>query len=184
MLTILKNNWWLLALRGLLAILFGVLTLIWPEITVLVLVFLFGAYALVDGIVSAIVAIRDRKAYRNWWVYLLEGLAGIVAGILAFLWPEITAQVFIYLLAIWAFLTGILELIAAFALRAEMQGELLLAFTGVLSVVVGVVLFARPEMGVLGIVLLIGIYAILFGILLIFLAFRLRGLLKSLESGV
>jgi uncharacterized membrane protein HdeD (DUF308 family) len=182
MLELLKSNWWLLALRGVLAIVFGILALVWPQITTVFLVLLFGAYALVDGLITAIVSIKDRADYRNWWVFLLEGLAGILAGILTFIWPKITALVLVYLIAIWAVLTGILELIAAIALREEIRGELLLAFTGVLSIILGIVLFVQPESGLLGIIVFVGVYAILFGLLLIALAFRLRGILQTYES--
>jgi uncharacterized membrane protein HdeD (DUF308 family) len=175
MLDHLARNWWALALRGLVAILFGVLALLWPGLTLLALVFLFGAYVLVDGIVALLSALRAAQRHRRWGMLLLEGLAGIVAGILTFVWPGITTIVLLYLIAAWAVVTGILEVVTAIALREELRGEWLLGLSGVASVVFGILLFAQPGAGAVALVWLIGWYAIIFGILLLAVAFRLRG---------
>jgi uncharacterized membrane protein HdeD (DUF308 family) len=179
MLNLLARNWWLLALRGLLALIFGLLALIWPAITLRVLVILFGAYALVDGLFRVITALKDSR--KRWGILLLEGVLGIALGILAFIWPDITALALLYLIAAWALVTGILEIMAAVWLRKELKGEWLLGLAGLASVVFGLLLVIWPGSGVLAIVWLIGAYAIVFGVLLIALAFRLRSWGKSLE---
>jgi len=179
MLNLLARNWWLLALRGLLALIFGLLALIWPAITLRVLVILFGAYALVDGLFRVITALKDSR--KRWGILLLEGVLGIALGILAFIWPDITALALLYLIAAWALVTGILEIMAAVWLRKELKGEWLLGLAGLASVVFGLLLVIWPGSGVLAIVWLIGAYTIVFGVLLIALAFRLRSWGKSLE---
>ena len=179
MLNLLARNWWLLALRGLLALIFGLLALIWPAITLRVLVILFGAYALVDGLFRVITALKDSR--KRWGILLLEGVLGIALGILAFIWPDITALALLYLIAAWALVTGILEIMAAVWLRKELKGEWLLGLAGLASVVFGLLLVIWPGSGVLAIVWLIGAYAVVFGVLLIALAFRLRSWGKSLE---
>ncbi len=176
---VLARNWWTLALRGLLAILFGLAAFAWPGITLAVLVLLFGAYALVDGVFAIVAAVRTAERRGHWWVLLLEGLAGITAGILTFLWPGITAFVLLYLIAAWAIVTGVLEIIAAVRLRREIEGEWLLALSGVASVVFGLLLAVFPGAGALAVVWIIGAYALVFGLLLVALGFRLRGRLRS-----
>jgi uncharacterized membrane protein HdeD (DUF308 family) len=184
MLTALIRNWWTLALRGLLAVIFGVLAFIWPDVTLTVLVLLFGALALVDGLFSLFTAIRQREEYGQWWIILLEGLAGTGVGIVTIIWPGITALVLLYLIAAWALITGLMEIIAAIRLREEIQGEWLLALAGILSVVFALILFFRPGEGALAILWFIAIYAILFGVLLILLAFRMRGWNKRMEQEI
>jgi uncharacterized membrane protein HdeD (DUF308 family) len=174
MLEALSRYWWAVALRGAAAVIFGILALIWPGITLYALVILFGAYALVDGIMALGSAIfGDRERGRRGWL-IFEGIAGIAAGILTFLWPGITALVLLWLIAGWAIVTGVLEIVAAIRLRREIQGEWMLAVSGVLSVLFGVLLLAWPAVGALSLVLLIGIYAIVFGVVLIALGLRLR----------
>jgi uncharacterized membrane protein HdeD (DUF308 family) len=174
MITAVAQNWWLLALRGVLAILFGIIAFVWPGITLLVLVLLFGAYALLDGVFSIVAAFSDRASKQRWWVLLLEGLLGIAAGIIAFLWPGMTAFALVYLIAAWAIITGVLEIAAAIRLRQEIEGEWLLALGGVASIIFGVLMVIWPGTGALALVWLIGAYAIVFGVLMIALAFRLR----------
>jgi uncharacterized membrane protein HdeD (DUF308 family) len=171
----LARNWWVLALRGLCAIIFGILAFVWPVITLGVLVLLFGAYTLVDGVLSIIAAISKREGSGlPWWALLLEGLLGIAAGIVTFVWPGMTALFLLFLIAAWAIVTGVFEIIAAIRLRKEIEGELWLALCGILSVIFGVLLFVRPGAGALTVVWLIGTYAIFFGILQLALAFRLK----------
>jgi uncharacterized membrane protein HdeD (DUF308 family) len=177
MLEILARNWWIVALRGAAAVLFGVLALVWPGITILVLVILFGAYSLVDGVVAVGSGLfrSTGDASRRIWL-LVEGVFGILVGIVAFVWPGITTLALLWVIAFWALLTGIVEIVLAVALRKEIKGEWMLALGGALSVLFGVLLIVWPTAGALTVVFLIGIYAILFGIVLLGLALRLRKL--------
>jgi uncharacterized membrane protein HdeD (DUF308 family) len=175
MIGVLARNWWALALRGLLAVLFGLLAFALPGLTLAALVILFGAYALVDGIFALITAVRAAEAHERWWLLVLEGLAGVAAGLLTFMWPGITAFVLLVLIGWWAIITGIFEIAAAVRLRKEITGEWALALGGVASVIFGLVLVFRPGVGALAVIWLIGTYAVVFGLLLLMLAFRLRG---------
>lgn len=170
------RNWWALAIRGLVAVIFGILALIWPGITLAVLVLFFGAYVLVDGIFAVISALTNRAGHNRWWLLLLEGLAGILAGVLTFLWPGITAFVLLFFIAAWAIVTGILELAAAVRLRKEITGEWMLALSGIASLIFAILIALFPGAGALAVVWLIGAYAIVFGILLIALALRVRSM--------
>lgn len=174
--TLLTRNWWAVAIRGVLAILFGILALIWPAETLLVLVILFGAYALVDGIFSLIAAFRGRQYHRNWGWLAVEGVIGILVGLLTFFFPGTTAFVLLYFIAFWAILTGILEIIQAVELRRVISNEWLLILGGIASVVFGLLLIIFPGSGALALVWLIGIYAIIFGVLMLALAWRMRGM--------
>jgi uncharacterized membrane protein HdeD (DUF308 family) len=169
-----RHYWWLMAIRGLLAVLFGLAAIVWPRLTLFVLVILFGAYALVDGVVAVIVSFQERKNVRQWWVVLLGGIAGIIVGVLTFVWPGITALVLLYLIAAWAIVTGILEIAAAFSRRLPIAHEWTLVLAGILSVLFGVLLAILPGVGLLSLVWLIGIYALAFGVVLIIRAFQFR----------
>ena len=171
MLHLLARHWWALALRGVFAVLFGLLTFLIPGITLLTLVLLFGAYAILDGIFDIISAV---KAPGRHWPLVLEGVVGIIIGILTFLWPGITTMVLLYLIAFWAIFTGILEIVAGIRLREVIANEWLLILMGVLSVLFGFLILIFPGAGALAIVIWIGAYALLFGIMLIALAFLLR----------
>lgn len=164
--------WWAFALRGLAAIVFGVLAFIWPGITATVLVIMFGAYALWDGVFDLIAAFRTEGDRR--WAVLLEGIVGILAGLAAFFWPGVATFALLYVIAGWAVVTGILEIITAIRLREEIEGEWFLMLAGALSVLFGIALALWPAAGVVALTWMIAGYAILFGILLIILAFRLR----------
>lgn len=182
MVGMLARNWWVVALRGVAAVIFGVLALVWPGVTLQVLVLLFGAYAVVDGIFAAVTAVATREHHEHWWVMLLEGLAGIIVGLLTFFWPGVTALVLLYFIAAWALVTGALEIVAAIELRRFISGEWMLILGGMASIVFGVFIAAFPAAGALSVILLIGVYAIVFGILLLVLAFRLRGLQGEAEA--
>src|SRR5689334_1932097 len=171
---VLTRNWWLVGLRGLLAIIFGLLAFIWPGLTLFALVLLFGAYALVDGIFAVGAAISRHAGGRHWWAVLIEGLAGILFGLLTFFWPGMTALILLYLIAFWGIVTGILEIAAAVRLRREISNEWMLGLGGVLSLLFGVLLILFPGAGALAVVWLIGSYAIVFGITLLILAWQLR----------
>lgn len=171
----LARNWWALAIRGAAAIIFGLLTFVLPGVTLAVLLILFGAYAIVDGIFNLLAAFRGGRAgERPRWLLGLEGLVSIAAGIVAFAMPGLTALVLVYVIATWAVITGVLEIVAAIRLRQEISNEWWLVASGVLSVIFGLLLFAAPGAGALALVFWIGAYAIVFGALLVGLAFRLR----------
>jgi uncharacterized membrane protein HdeD (DUF308 family) len=179
----LSRSWWIMAVRGAAAVIFGVLALIWPEITLLALVLVFGAYALVDGLFALVAAVRGRQlagGSRAWLV--LEGLLGVGAGIVTVVWPDITALALLWVIAFWAVLTGVLEIVAAVRLRRVLDNEWLLILAGALSIVFGLILIVFPREGAVGLVWLIGSYAIVFGIVLFGLALRLRGLGRRLRT--
>ena len=178
MLELLAGRWWALALRGVIAVLFGLLTLFLPGITLISLVMLFGCYAILDGIFDIVSAM---KAPGGHWPLLVEGLVGIVAGIVTFIWPGITAMFLLYLIAFWAILTGVFEIVAGIRLREIIANEMLLILMGVISMLFGILIIIFPGAGALAIIIWIGAYAVVFGIILIVLAFRLRSF-RRLEA--
>jgi uncharacterized membrane protein HdeD (DUF308 family) len=171
---VLATNWWALVLRGLVGILMGVLTFVWPGVTLAALVIVFGAYALVDGIFVLVAAVRAAKSHERWGALMVSGLAGIGAGVLTMLWPAITALALVYLIAAWAIVTGVLEIMAAVRLRRVIQGEWLLALSGIASLVFGVLMIIAPLPGALVIALWVGAYAFVSGVVLVTLGFKLR----------
>ena len=175
----LARNWWLVLLRGIAGIIFGLLTFVWPEISLAVLVIVFGAYAFADGVMAIISAIRWRGETERWWLILIEGLAGVAAGIITLFWPGITALALLYVIAAWALVTGALEIAVAIRLRKVITGEWLLVLSGIASVALGVLLALFPGPGAVALVLWIGAFAIVSGALLIALAFKLRSWGKS-----
>ena len=184
-LPLLTRNWWALALRGLAAVLFGILAFAWPGITLLVLVIFFGAYMLVDGIFAIVAAVRAAGEEARWWLLLLEGVLGVVVGLVAFFWPGLTALALLYLVAAWAIVTGIMEIAAAIRLRREVVGEWALILGGAFSVLFGVLLVLIPaRAGLLSLTWLIGAYAVVFGVLQVILAFRVRNAPSSAEGRV
>ena len=168
-------SWSALALRGVLAIIFGLLVFAWPGLTLWVLVLFFGANALVDGVLAIVAAVRGSASGGRWWGMLLEGILGIATGLVTFLWPGLTALVLLYFIAAWAIVIGVFEIVAAIRLRKEIEGEWLLALRGVLAILFGVILFANPGPGALAVVWLVGAFSIALGVLNLVLAFRLRG---------
>ncbi len=178
---VLARNWKLIAVRGLLGILLGIVALWAPLPTLTAIVWIFGAYALIDGIMS-LVSVASGNGARPWWMLVLEGIVGIAAGIIAFVWPGITALALVYLVAIWAVGTGILEIAAAVRLRTVIEGEWLLGLTGILSIGFGVLLALAPGVGAVVLVWWLGLYAIVFGGLLLALSYRLRAMARSSVS--
>jgi uncharacterized membrane protein HdeD (DUF308 family) len=166
------RHWWAFVARGVLAVLFGIAAIVWPALTFQVLLVLFGVFAIVDGIVSIVGGLQS--AGRTRWTSLLAGVVSVVIGVGVFLWPGVTALALVYFIAAWAILTGIMEVAGAIALRAEIEDEWLLAIAGVLSVVIGLYLAAFPGSGALALTLVIGAYAIGFGVLLVIAGIRLR----------
>jgi uncharacterized membrane protein HdeD (DUF308 family) len=170
------GHWWALAIRGAIAIIFGLAALLRPDIALEALILLFGAYALVDGVFAIVGVFGGTRGGTPRWLLLIEGIAGILAGIIAFVLPGLTAVVLLYLIAAWAVVTGIFEIASAIRLRQEIRGEWALIVGGALSVLFGVILAViGPVAGLLSLIWLIGIYALVFGILMLITAFQVRG---------
>jgi uncharacterized membrane protein HdeD (DUF308 family) len=182
--SVLSRNWWLMLLRGLAAIGFGILVITKPQISLQVLVYLFGVYALVEGILGVAVAISGRNQIDSWGVLLLWGLLGVAVGILAFMKPDLTALALLFYIALWAIATGVLEIAAAIRLREVLSNEWLLILAGLVSVAFGVWLVARPDAGALAVLWAIGIYAIVFGVLVVLFAFKIRSYVGKVTSYV
>jgi len=176
MFNLMTQNWWAIALRGLVAVLFGIATFIWPSITLFVLVALFGAYALVDGIFAIIESFRRDVVRERWWALLIEGIVGVAIGVLTFIWPGLTAMGLLFLIAFWAIVTGVFEIITAIRLRHEIRGEWMMALIGILSIALGFLIVAFPLAGALSVVLMIGAFVFAMGVLMIALGFKLRSL--------
>ena len=169
----LAKNWWLLLLRGIAAIVFGLLAFAWPGLTLLTLILFYGAFALVDGVLAIIAAITGGSAAPRWWLAIV-GLLGIAAGLLTFLMPGLTAVVLLLFIAGWAIATGVFQIIGAIKLRKEIDNEWLLILCGVISVLFGVSMMLAPGAGALALIWVIGAYSVVIGALFVALAFRLR----------
>jgi len=170
----LSSHWWLFLIRGILALILGILMPLFPGAAIYTLAILFGAYAFVDGIVAVAAAVRSNHADGNWIWLLVEGVLGIIVGVITFFYPGITALWLVYLFAAWALLSGILAIATAIRVRQSVANEILMILFGALSIVAGIVIFFVPAAGVIAIAWTIGVYAFLAGIFLIGLAFRLR----------
>jgi uncharacterized membrane protein HdeD (DUF308 family) len=175
----LTKNWWAVALRGIVAIIFGIVAFLMPGPTLLALVFLFAAFAFVDGVFALVSGIRRAGEGRPDWLLIIGGIAGIAVGILGFASPDAVAVVLLAWIAAWAILTGILEVVAAYRLREVLQGELLLALNGIVSVLFGLYLIVFPGAGAIALVWIIALWAIVSGGILLMLAFRLRSRAQS-----
>ena len=169
------GHWWALALRGAIAILFGLAALLRPDIALEALILLFGAYALVDGVFSIVGVFGGTRGRTPRWLLFIEGVAGILAGLIAFVLPQLTAILLLYLIAVWAIVTGIAEIAMAIRLRREIRGEWAMIVGGALSVLFGVLLAViGPVAGLFSLIWLIGIYAVAFGIMELITAFSVR----------
>jgi uncharacterized membrane protein HdeD (DUF308 family) len=182
MVTALANNWWTLVLRGIAAIIFGILAYLWPGITFTVLVLFFGAYALWDGVFALIGAFRTEGERR--WSLVLEGVVGIAAGLVTFFWTGAASLALLLVIGAWAIVTGIFEIVSAIRLREEIEGEWLLLISGVLSVLFGIALAIWPAAGLVAVTWMVGAYAMVFGFLLTMLGFRLRNVSKGRLAAV
>jgi uncharacterized membrane protein HdeD (DUF308 family) len=178
----LARNWWMFVLRGVVAILFGVLAFIRPGITLEVLVLLFAFWAIVDGVFALISSVGAAEAHEPWWPFVLMGLLGIAAGVVALKWPAITALALLLVVAYWAIFRGILEIVAAVRLRMLIQGEWWLVLGGIASIAFGVLLVIYPGPGLLAVMWLVGVYAVIFGIAFLMLGFRLKALAGELPA--
>ena len=172
----LGRNWWLLLVRGLVAIVFALLTWAQPGVSLAALVLVFGIYVLADGLLGVWSAIAKRRDNRHWWLLLLWGLVGIVVGVMTFIMPGITGLVLLMYIAAWAMITGVLQIVAAIRLRKEIKGEWLMILSGLVSVAFGVLLFLHPGAGALAGAWIIAAYAFIFGVLMVLLAFKVRKL--------
>jgi uncharacterized membrane protein HdeD (DUF308 family) len=170
----LAANWWLIALRGALAILFGILTFILPGAAITTFIILFAAYMLVDGVVAIVSAVRAAERHERWGLLVLEGAIDILVGVAALVWPASAVVAFVVLVAAWAIVSGGVMIAAALRLHLA-HGRWFLILAGIVSVLFGVALAAAPVAGAVALALWAGIYAIVFGIALVVLAFRLRG---------
>jgi uncharacterized membrane protein HdeD (DUF308 family) len=174
MLEVLTRYWWAFIARGVLAIALGVMVYAWPAITVTALIIVFGIYAFADGVFLLVKAIGGWKARDDRWLLLFEGLLGIGIGLITFFAPGVTAIGLLFYIAAWSLTTGILEIVGAIRLRKEIQGEVLWIFSGIVSILLAFFLMIFPGAGIVGLVWLLGLYAIVFGVLLIALGIRIR----------
>ena len=178
----LAKNWWVMLLRGLAAVAFGVVAFSWPGLTILTLIILFAVYALVDGLFALFSVFSSRDhGVPSWWLVLV-GLLGIATAAITYFWPGITAMMLVMIIGAWALVHGIFEIVAAFQLRKELEDWWMLALGGAISVIFGGLLLFNPGAGALALVWLIGIYAIIFGAILIILSFRLKSVSARLPA--
>jgi uncharacterized membrane protein HdeD (DUF308 family) len=178
----LARDWWVLLARGVVAIVFGTLTLALPGLSLATLVLLFGAFCLADGVMAAWTALSSRKPNENRWLLLIGGLLGIGVGLLTIFQPAVTALALLFYIAVWAIATGVVQLITAIRLREEMASEWMLALAGVASLTFGALLLARPDAGALAALGLIAGYALVLGVLLVVLALELRAAARRLAA--
>lgn len=169
----LAKNWWMLLLRGVAAIIFGVLAFAWPGMTILTLIMFYGAFALIDGVLAVVAAITGGAPAPRWWLAIV-GLLGIATGLLVFMMPGLTALVLLYFIAGWAIATGVFQIIGAIRLRKEIDDEWYLILSGVVSVLFGIGVMMAPGAGALALLWVIGIYAVVMGAIMVALAFRLK----------
>lgn len=169
-----SSQWWILLLRGLLAIALGVAALLFPAAMALAIALLFGAYALIDGIIAIVASLRMAHPDGHWWWLLVEGIIGVVFGAAALVWPAISLLALVFLMAFWALATGVTAITTAWRLRTVVRGEWLWIVGGILSIVFGVAVLLAPGFGALALVLIFAWYAIFFGIAFVGIAFRLR----------
>ncbi len=178
---VLARNWWALLIRGIVAVIFGILAFLWPGATILAIGILFGAYALVDGIFAIVATVRAAESKQQWWPFLIEGIVGILIAAITFYDIRITLLALYLTIAAWAFITGILEIVAAIRLRKVIPNEFWLILGGIASIVFGILMVWFPLAGVLALIWLIAAYAIVFGIIMIAFSFRLRSHLEHLD---
>ena len=169
------QHWWAIVLRGVVAILFGIMAIAWPGLTLASLVLLFAVFALADGVAGIIMGIKDYGDRERWWATLLGGIVSLCAGLVALAWPGLTALTVLMVIAFWAIVRGVMDIAAAIWLRKVIEGEGWLALSGAFSIVFGLLLVFFPGTGAMAMVLWIAAYAMVLGVLLITTGFRLRG---------
>jgi len=168
------RQWGWMALRGVAAIVFGLLAMFVPAITLSVLIMVWGAYALVDGVLALLAGFRIRESGRPLWSMVIVGLIGVVAGIVTLLWPGLSALMLLFIIASWALVSGAFQIVAAIRFRKEIRNEWLHGLSGLISLVFGVLLFTQPEAGAVALVWVIGLYSVFFGVLVLGFSLRLR----------
>lgn len=186
-LTMLKtflNNWWLLVLKGVLLIVFGIIAILNPGVTFTVMLIWFSAYLIIDGVFSLVSVFRNWQTQEDKWLFVLEGVLGIVLGVLIYRSPETYALFAVLMMAFWAIFAGITRIGLAIQLRKEIEGEGWLALSGVLSILFGIIIIAQPSIGVSTLVFIIAIFALIIGTALIMLGLRVRKLRDKVEAGV
>ena len=174
MINVLARNWWALLIRGIAAVVFGILAFLWPGMTIFVLVVLFAVYAFVDGVFAIVAAVRAAQAHERWWPFVLEGIVGLAIAAITVYDITLTALALYFTIAAWAFITGVLEIAAAIQLRKTIANEWLLVLAGICSIIFGVLMIWHPVAAALAIVWIIATYAVVFGIIMIALSLRLR----------
>lgn len=170
----LTRHWWAVVLRGVAGIAFGILAFVMPVLTLAVLVMLFGAYALVDGVFSIVAAVSGRTGAQTWWALILTGIVGIAAGLVTFFMPGLTALTLAYVIGLWAIVSGVLHIVTAIRLRKVIDNEWWLGLSGALAIVFGVFMLRAPAAGALAVVLWIGAFAFVYGVVLVALGITLR----------
>jgi uncharacterized membrane protein HdeD (DUF308 family) len=179
----LAANWWAIAIRGVIAVIFGIMTFALPGLALATFIILFAAYMLVDGVFAIIAAVRAAQRHDRWGLMLVEGLVDILVGVMAFAWPASAVFAFVLLIGAWAFISGALMIAAAFRLHLA-HGRWFLGFAGLVSVLFGLALAIAPGAGAIALTLWVGAYALIFGVTLVILAFRLRGRHGAVTAGV
>jgi uncharacterized membrane protein HdeD (DUF308 family) len=179
---IVSRVWWAMALRGILAILFGIVALIFTGQTLLVLVYVFGAFALLTGLTEIVTAVRAGEAHMRWGWLAFAGIVAVAAGIISFVWPGITALALLFVIAAWALITGVAEILFALSWPDTLAHPWLAALSGALSVVFGILLVVWPRSGVLALTWLVGIYAIIYGANQLYYAYRLQAMRQNMRS--
>ena len=177
---ILSRYWWATLLRGVAWVLFGLVVLAWPGMSILTLTLLFGVFVLADGVANIAAALGGRDESETWWILLLTGAAGICAALVTLISPGITAVMLLFLIAFWAIVTGFLEVVTAIELRKEIDGELWLGVGGLITIAFGVFLLARPEVGAIAVAWLIACYAMAFGAIQVVEAFEARAQFRNI----
>ena len=178
----LAMNWWAMAIRGVITALFGVAAIAWPDITLAVLIGLFGIFMLADGVIAFITAVRAGQEERRWWTYVVEGFVEVGIGIAVFSVPQVTAVILLYFIAFWAIFVGIWRIATAIELRREIEGEWLWGLSGLVTLLFGFALLAFPAASALTLVTVIGIFALAFGIFSFVMSFRVRSWQQEIEE--
>lgn len=175
-LSTMRSNWWMVLIRGIAAVIFGLVALFLPGLTAYSLLLTFGIFAVVDGVFAIITGFHRKSEDDRWWAWLVEGLLSIIIGLMALFWPAATAIAIVIWIAAWAIVAGIMRIIAAIRLRREIEGEWALGLSGLLLTLWGALMAYMPVSGILSLTWLMGVFAIMIGIVLIVLSFRLKGL--------